>query len=63
MLCVRALSRLGFKRTADGIFLPLSGSSIVATAIANRPIEVDSRRNRANGRPPKFPFKIKSANF
>jgi hypothetical protein len=44
-------------------FLPLSGSSIVATAIANRPIEVDSRRNRANRRPPKFLFKIKSANF
>lgn len=47
----------------DGIFPPLTGQWIVAVAVESRPIDADSRRNRANRGSSKFPFEIKSPNF
>jgi hypothetical protein len=35
----------------------------LATVSKNRPIDADSRLNRADFESPRFPFEIKSANF
>jgi hypothetical protein len=49
--------------SADGIFVEPVATRCAIEEARNRPIVVDSRRNRANRELSKFPFEIKSEKF
>jgi hypothetical protein len=47
----------------DGLFSERTTHAIWSAISKNRPIDADSRWNRADSKSAKFPFEIKSVNF